>query len=148
MVSNKDGSLLALLKEMLKCCNDVQEALRNDKNFFVKNDIASIEKSNFKKTELLEKLNFLSSKINSQDSAKTFFNKIEQEVEKSAPEAQEELTSLAEKLKAEVTACYNCIMINSTIVFSNLQQIKGLWDKFASCNLSNNCVYDRKGAIK
>ncbi len=141
MLSHNDSSLQPLLKEMLQCCQDIQEILKNDKDYFIKNDLASIEKSNIKKKELLEKLNFLSVNMNSRDQSKDLFERV-------ASAAQQEVTSLAEKLKIEIAACYKSIIINSTIVFSNLQQLKEIWDKLASYNSNNNCVYDGKGGIK
>ena len=139
-----DGALLASLRQMLDCCKEIQNLLQHDKEYFTENQLDKVNESNQKKAALLDKLNLLAVEVNSKKQLTTLFNDAAQEVN----QPQSELRTLVSELKEEISNCYKYVVVNSGIVFANLQQLKNIWDKMLACKSSDTCVYDNKGSIK
>ena len=145
MISN---SILSSFKEMIKCCQEIQTLLSNDLSHFSKNEYVSIEENNKKKFDLLNKLNSLAVEINTRHadgSPANFLEKLAQDPNYSTPTAQHEINHILQELKSEIEKCYKHVMTNSDVVFSNIQQLKYIWDQLLS--KSDNHVYDRIGNV-
>lgn len=136
------------IQEMLQCCRDIQLLLTEDKNIFSQQNLPSLEKSNQQKMELLTKIGALAEYIKMQHLQNIAVDATSGKEILPASSMSTEIQTLLSDLKAEIALCYKSIMTNSTIVFTNLQQLKEVWDKLLSYNASSDCLYDDKGIIK
>ncbi len=136
MPNNMDSAFLSAIKEMLRCCKEIQLLLRNDKDYFSKNQLTHVDNSNQKKAELLHQLNSLTTQLSSDHQSASMWNKLQQTQQ-----------DLLQELKTEILACYQYLMVNSGIVFANLQQLKDIWDKLLACK-PKEPIYDRNGVIE
>lgn len=143
MLSTSDNTLFLTLKQMVRCCQDIQALLEADKDHFIQNHLTLIEESNKKKSELIVKLDVLANELNGRH-PDGLMKRIGQNKTDLTSAGHDELASVVEELKAEVNKCYKYISINSNIVFTNLQQLKEMWDKIVVCKPGD--VYDHTGS--
>jgi len=141
-----DSALLTSLKEMLHCCKEIQLLLHKDKDCFSHHQLNLIDLSNQKKVELLNKLNILVNDLHTNEKASDLWSKIAKNHQEFIPVEDVELQQLMQELKSEILTCYKYIGVNSHIVFTNLQQLKEIWDKLLACK--SNDIYDNKGGAK
>lgn len=138
MRSESTESTFDALKKMLSHCQSIKELLKNDKSLFIKNDFPSLNQSNQKKSELIEQLNHLALSFNQH-----FLPSYKMNAANFSH--GEEFELIINELKTEITHCYSYIMINSNIVFANMQQLKAIWDKLMVCKSELDTVYDKSG---
>lgn len=143
-----DGALLSSVRQMLDCCREIQNLLQHDKEYFTENQLDKVNESNQRKAELLDKLNLLAVEVNSKKQLTSLFNDTLQDVNQPLSGTQSELRTLVGELREEISNCYKYVVINSGIVFANLQQLKNIWDRMLACKTDDTCVYDNKGSIK
>lgn len=151
MSSTWDEAVLSALKNMITCCRDIQGFLVKDQMEFGQNNLAVIEESNRKKVELLEKLNFLIENISRHcftHKQGNFIKKIEHDlIHQLDAEKQKELRLVVQELQFELNKCYNNIIKNIDLVFSNIKQFKEIWDKLLAGKLQMESTYDRMGKV-
>ena len=143
---NTDGSGHKSLKKMVNYCHDIKVLLKNDTEHFSNNDISKIEVSNKSKMELIDKLNLLTHELDGyylNNQAGSILERIEKE----SGDKGDVQNTLAE-LKTEIANCYQYIMTNSSIVFSNLHHLKRIWDNLLAASPNMDCVYDQSGNTK
>jgi len=67
MLDNRNNRFILSLRQMLLCCQEMQNLLKKDKKNFSKNDLPAIEESNRRKSEVLQLLNTLAESISQPD---------------------------------------------------------------------------------
>lgn len=132
MLNNAENSLFLTLKQMVRRCQEMGQLLEDDKNHFTQNQFKLIQESNKKKADLITQLGVLANELNTHH-PDGFAKKVE----------HQEVHSVIEELKSEITKCYKQISLNSSIVFINLQQLKQIWDKLLESKPSE--LYNRSG---
>ena len=138
MTTNKDQSVILVLNKMIQCCEKVRELLKSDKEYFAKNNFSTLTESNKNKMAILNQLNTLTNE----------FLEIKQTyVAEMNPADKTIVQTKLDYLKQEVLDCYKCISTNSSVVFTNLQQLKNVWDTVLAYKENNNNLYDGKGSV-
>lgn len=132
MLNNSENALFSTLKKMVKHCQEMRQLLEDDKQYFTQRQLKLIQESNKKKADVITQLSVLANELNAQH-PEGFAKKVE----------QQDVLQVMDELKSEVTKCYKHIMVNSSIVFINLQQVKQIWDTLLASKPSQ--VYDRSG---
>jgi len=135
---------LPVIKEMLICCREIHDLLKQDSDQFSKDQLVPVEESNNKKMALITKLTTLIGELNT-DEQKDLLGTIIQN--KTLPDEQIELRSLAKQLHDEIQNCYKYIVMNSKIVFSNLEMLKDIGDKLTALKTANQETYNETGSI-
>lgn len=149
MPTNADDVLIASLKQMVNYCKEIQELLKNDTDHFSKAEISAIEESNHHKTHLLDNLSHLLNELSShtlKHKSGNFLEAIEQAGANMNEAARSELKAHIQELKLHLAACYESLIINSKVIYTNIHQLKALWDKLLNCRSEINVVYDNRGA--
>lgn len=139
---------LVALRNMIDYCRQIQGLLLNDQQSFSKNNFRTLEESNKKKVDLLEKLNFLIENMNQNflpNQNNSFMKRIEHDIASLSSEKQKEIRSLIKELRIELGKCYNSIIKNIDIVFSSIKQFKEIWDKLLANKLQTDVTYNRLG---
>jgi hypothetical protein len=119
-----------VLIDMRAHCKEIRALLEKDKNYFHENNFASLNESNTKKIDIINQLNEMAAYLSRQKLL----------IENVTP-----LNPLVADIKAEIAHCYNHIMINTSVVFANMQQLKEICDKLTSCKQGLETVYDKTG---
>lgn len=127
------SSLMHLLKDMSIRCQDIRELLSLDKLYFSNNNLNGLEESNIKKVDAINQLSILAQELKSN----VDIDKL------TSPELQNSVANL----KSEIAACYDLIVTNNDIVFTNMQQLKEIWDRVVQ-QTSTDTVYDHTGSTQ
>lgn len=130
-------ALIKSLRHMTTQCEQVKALLANDREYFVKNDIVSLEQSNAKKIECLDHLRDLMDVA-----SKNKLDAILQD-ESVNPVTQTKLKELIAELKVQITDCYQFITLNTQLVFSNIKNMKTMLDRLSKSKHAT--LYDRMG---
>jgi hypothetical protein len=139
---------LVALRNMIACCRQIQELLVVDQTAFSQHNFRSLEDSNKKKVDLLEKLNFLVENMNHNflpNQQSSFMKRIEHDISSLSTEKQKEIRSIIKELQLELGKCYNSIIKNIDIAFSSIKQFKEIWDKLLANKTKTDLTYDRLG---
>lgn len=144
------ASLLSSIKQMILYCRDIQVLLDSDTVHFSKDAIKDITDSNEKKAMLIEKLTYLVNEINSIPTPQFshtnhFLEKIDKIAEHFDGVSRKAVEQAVTELKAEVAKAYQSLVTNSTIVSTNMVQIKTVWDKLLAFRSEIEYVYDQNG---
>ena len=143
-MSNESQMLLiSTLKEMLNCCQKIHGLLKNDGHLFTNDQFESINNSNKMKIEWITKLSNLVSELTTAH-PQGFMEQVKQSKDNSSETS--ELRLLANQLNNEVMHCYQYIRINSSVLSTNLQMLKNVWDKLIMLK-SEDKLYDVSGHI-
>lgn len=148
MLTNSDHILLASLKQMVKYCKEIKELLKNDSEHFSKAEISAIEESNQHKSFLLERFSHLLNELSShtlKNNAGNLLEALEQAAADLDNKSQREFNLYLDELKTHLADCYESLIINSKVVYTNINQLKALWDKLLCCRSEINLVYDNRG---
>ncbi|VVC77085.1 hypothetical protein AQUSIP_24120 [Aquicella siphonis] len=150
MLNKSAASLLSSLKQMILYCRDIQLLLDSDVAHFSNNAVQDIAISNDRKALLIEKLTHLVNEINSISAPQfanthTFLEKIEKHAERLDSAARKAVEQATTELKAEIAKAYQSIATNSTIVSTNMLQVKLVWDKLLAFRSEIEYVYDQNG---
>lgn len=128
MLNQSLGPVVDSLKEMIQHCKNIQILLETDRNHFSNNDLKSLEESNVKKAELINQLNQLVTQVDTHEI-----------------KSKTDIDSIINQLKTEVNQCYKLLAVNNNIVFTNMQQLKEIWDKLAVQQRTAESIYDHNG---
>ncbi|RDI39972.1 hypothetical protein [Aquicella lusitana] len=137
--------LLSTLNEMLACCREIHHLLKDDNNHFKNDQFDLVDQSNAKKLELTEKIKRLVNQLDVKDQ-----KYLMEKVAGNAPQSSghDEIQIAVNQLNEEIMNCYKHIVVNSNIVFSNLQMIKEIGDKLIELKSGKQITYNEAGSIE
>jgi hypothetical protein len=144
MENPSTADVIVTLKQMIKLCNEVQELLLNDKNRFSQNKLEDMAESNLAKTKLLENLNLLTHELQSSTSRTNNNQLFEGLLKHKEFATHPEICTLSKELSHAVAKCYQELLINSKIIYTNLCQYKQLWNTLLGSK-NTDLVYENKG---
>lgn len=144
-----EATILSALKDMIVYCRNMQSLLVKDQDSFSHNDMTSLNESNEQKTNVIYKLSALVNEITMHASPNQhLLENLETQAMSFSPNARTEFFTLVDELKSEIAKCYKSMITNSHVVFSNLHQLKTVWDQLSTHKPNMECVYDHKGVTK
>lgn len=146
MQNKSVDALIASVKQMVNYCQEVHHLLMNDENHFQKQDLSSLDQSNKKKEELLDKLNSLTSGF-AQDGLMSQAGGLLDNIEHTDIDVnkKQELRQIIADLKAEISNCYEYVISNTHIISANLQFIQSIRQGLLSFTTEMESVYDNTG---
>ncbi|MFZ2314649.1 MAG: flagellar export chaperone FlgN [Gammaproteobacteria bacterium] len=141
------ASLVALLKDMVKDCDDLCDLMQTDKEIFKTHNPEEIMASNNKKSILMNQISAVANEVNAlptSDPKNDFIQNLELAAVSAAPASQKELLEILDQLKHSLPLCNEHANLNSRIVASTLNTMAKLWEKLSNLK-ENNFLYDNKG---
>ena len=147
----EENPLHVSLKKMVAQCQEMQKLLDHDIQSFSKNDLTTVAESNKRKTAIIGQLNAVMQEINfirMKYDASSVNDIIEKVTLRTDTKLREQMQGTLQTLKNELSKAYKSLLTNSNIVFTNMQQLKDIWDQLLLCSNEMSCVYDQSGNTK
>lgn len=143
MTDDSYTGLILALKGMIGCCEEMYALLEQDVVLFKSEKFTDIDLSNKKKGDVLLKLSIFINEINQlypSGLSKTLNDQL-----KDLPEGHE-VKQLFHTLQQCIMDCNQYINSNSSVVLTNLNMLREIWEKLVAIKSQNN-VYDKSGNI-
>jgi flagellar biosynthesis/type III secretory pathway chaperone len=148
MSQRSDQEVIATLKQMLQFCHSIQVSLQGDLDHFSKNEMEKIGPSNDLKMQLLTRLSKLTQELKEllpEGTSADMIATLETYSAKSDTREKQEMNRLVRDLKLQIEKCYQYLLTNSKVVYTNLSHLNNIWDKLLASKSESQSLYDHRG---
>jgi flagellar biosynthesis/type III secretory pathway chaperone len=151
MSSNHESKVLMLkLNEVADYCKNLEKLLKQDIEFFKKNNISGVVSNSQAELLEIEKISGLLTNIKEShpvnDKQNNINDIIQSHLSKLDKSSSDKMKELLQKISATSLNCANLIMSNNNIVFNNLIQLKKLFNTIID-KQTGNSTYTKDGKM-